>query len=111
MMQLVRPTEDHLSSYVAALEGGWSPNNERGLAATLEELALIRADAPSFVRSLDHRNASGAQVTMPDGSTVPRLPGFRLWMWDGEFAGSIGFRWQQGTTALPPCCKRPGNTC
>jgi predicted acetyltransferase len=25
-------------------------------------------------------------------------------MWDGEFAGSIGFRWQPGTTELPPYC-------
>jgi predicted acetyltransferase len=25
-------------------------------------------------------------------------------MWDGEFCGSIGFRWQPGTTALPPYC-------
>jgi predicted acetyltransferase len=25
-------------------------------------------------------------------------------MWDGEFCGSIGFRWQPGTTALPPHC-------
>jgi predicted acetyltransferase len=23
-------------------------------------------------------------------------------MWDGEFCGVIGFRWQPGTTALPP---------
>ena len=25
-------------------------------------------------------------------------------MWDGEFVGSIGFRWQPGTEALPPSC-------
>jgi predicted acetyltransferase len=25
-------------------------------------------------------------------------------MWDGEFCGSIGFRWQPGTTDLPPYC-------
>jgi predicted acetyltransferase len=23
-------------------------------------------------------------------------------MWDGEFCGSIGFRWQRGTSGLPP---------
>jgi predicted acetyltransferase len=33
---------------------------------------------------------------------VPRLPGFRRWLWDGEFCGTIGFRWQPGTSALPP---------
>jgi predicted acetyltransferase len=25
-------------------------------------------------------------------------------MWDGEFCGTIGFRWQRGTTELPPYC-------
>ena len=25
-------------------------------------------------------------------------------LWDGEFCGSIGFRWQPGTEALPPHC-------
>jgi len=33
-MHLVCPSQEHLPSYVAALERGWSPNNERGLAAT-----------------------------------------------------------------------------
>ena len=26
---------------------------------------------------------------MPDGSFVPRLPGYRRWLWDGKFCGSI----------------------
>jgi predicted acetyltransferase len=25
-------------------------------------------------------------------------------MWDGEFCGSIGFRWQHGTSSLPSYC-------
>lgn len=25
-------------------------------------------------------------------------------MWDGELAGTIGLRWQNGTPALPPWC-------
>jgi predicted acetyltransferase len=25
-------------------------------------------------------------------------------MWDGEFCGTIGFRWQPGTEVLPPHC-------
>ena len=33
---------------------------------------------------------------------MPRLPGYRRWLWDGEFCGPIGFRWQPGTSALPP---------
>jgi len=35
---------------------------------------------------------------------VPRLPGYNRWIWDGEFCGRIGFRWQPGTEALPPTC-------
>jgi predicted acetyltransferase len=103
-MRLVLPTEDHLPSYVAALRRGWSPNNERGLAASQEELQLIETDPGSFIKSLDDREAQGPPVAMPDGSSVPRLPGFRRWMWDEDFAGSIGFRWQHGTAALPSYC-------
>jgi len=41
---------------------------------------------------------------MPDGSTVERLPGYRKWLRDGEFCGSIGFRWMPGTEKLPFYC-------
>ena len=41
------------------------------------------------------------QVLLPEAQ---RLPGFSRWMWDGEFCGSIGFRWQPGTEVLPPHC-------
>lgn len=104
MIQLVVPSEHHLPSYAAALRRGWSPNNERGAAAAMEELALIEADPAAFVASLDDRQGTGAPVKMPDGSVVARLPGFRRWIWDGEVAGSIGFRWQHGTVELPPYC-------
>lgn len=103
MIRLVVPAERYLPSYVAALERGWSPNNERA-AASQEELAEITKDPKAFVESLDDPEATGSPIKMPDGSSVPRLPGFRRWMWDGEFAGSIGFRWQRGTAALPPYC-------
>ena len=103
-MQLVRPTKVHLASYVAALERGWSADNERGIVAAQEELAKIESDAEAFIASLEDREAKGALVKLPDGSMVARIPGFRRWLWDGEFAGSIGFRWQPGTTALPPHC-------
>jgi len=99
-MQLVRPTTDHLPSYVAALERGWSADNTRAEAAQ-EELARIRADARAFIAGTEDREAEGPPVTLPDGSLVERLPGFRRWPWDGEFCGSIGFRWQPGTTELP----------
>jgi predicted acetyltransferase len=103
-MHLVRPAIEHLPSYVAALESGWSADNVRGREAAFEELALIRADAAAFLAAQVDRKAKGAPIRLPDGTLVPRIPGFRLWMWDGEFCGSIGFRWQPGTEALPPHC-------
>ena len=53
-------------------------------------------------RQPGHLEAKGSPITLPDGTTVPRLPGFRRWIWDGEAVGSIGLRWQRGTSALPP---------
>lgn len=103
-MKLVAPSEELLPFYASALQRGWTPNNERGRAAALEELELIAADPTAFIASLDDREGKGAFVAMPDGSMVPRLPGFRRWMWDGEVVGSIGFRWQPGTVELPPYC-------
>lgn len=103
-MTLVWPSREYLPGYIAALERGWSPDNVRGAAAAQEELARIAADANAFLASLVDREAAGDSVTLPDGTKVPRLPGFRRWLWDGEFCGSIGFRWQRGTEALPPHC-------
>jgi predicted acetyltransferase len=102
-MQLVQPASEHLSAYVAALRRGWSADNVRGAVAAQEQLARIEHDAAAFLASLDDRHAKGPPITLPDGSQALRIPGFIRWMWDdGEFCGSIGFRWQTGTTALPP---------
>lgn len=101
-MQLVRPAPGHLASYRAALERGWSADTVRGAAAAHEELQRIAADPAGFLASLDDREARGGPVTLPDGRQVPRLPGYRRWVWDGEFCGSINVRWQRGTPALPP---------
>jgi predicted acetyltransferase len=103
-MILVWPSREHLPSYVAALERGWSPDNLRGRAATEEQLGRIASDPGAFLASLVDREAAGDAITLPDGTTVPRLPGYVRWLWDGEFCGSIGFRWQRGTEALPPHC-------
>jgi predicted acetyltransferase len=102
-MRLVQPSIEHLDSYARALETGWSPNNMRAAQAQ-EELQKIKLDSVVFLASLDSTKHAGDPVTMPDGTTVPRLPGYRRWMWDGEFCGSIGFRWQWGTAELPPYC-------
>ena len=103
-MRLVWPSSEHLPGYVGALERGWSPDNLRGEVAAREELANIAANAPAFLASLVDIEATGSPIMLPNGTTVPRLPGYRRWLWDGEFCGSIGFRWQRGTEALPPYC-------
>jgi predicted acetyltransferase len=102
-MQLVWPSECYLPGYVSALERGWSPNNLRPETGR-EELAAIAKDAARFLEELVDRDAKGPPYPMPDGTLVPRLPGYRRWMWDGEFCGSIGLRWQRGNNALPPYC-------
>jgi predicted acetyltransferase len=70
----------------------------------MEELARIAEDPIRFLSEQSDREAKGPPVILPDGSRVARLPGYKLWMWDGEFCGAIGFRWQPGTTDLPPHC-------
>jgi predicted acetyltransferase len=103
-LQLVRPSLDYLPAYLAALERGFSPDNVRGEAAAMEEIAKISENAAAFLDSLEGLDPQGKTVTLPDGTTAPRLPGYRRWIWDGDFAGSIGARWQPGTSALPPHC-------
>ncbi len=103
-MNLVWPSTEFLPSYVAALQRGWSADNIRGRDAASEELASITKDQTAFLSSLVDREAAGEAIMLPDGSTVARLPGYRRWIWDGEFCGSISFRWQHGTTDLPAHC-------
>lgn len=102
-MRLVEPATNYLDSYVGALKRGWSPDNVRPDAA-IEQMALIEADPSTFLALQGDREALGPRIELPDGSWAERLPGFHMWMWDGEFAGSIGMRWRRGTTALPPTC-------
>ena len=73
-------------------ETGAGPSGESG---------DIAADPAAFVASLDDPEARGGPITLPDGSTVKRLPGYRRWMWDDGFCGSMNFRWQPGTSDLP----------
>jgi predicted acetyltransferase len=101
-IRLVKPSFAELPGYVTALRTGWSPDNVRRAEAAGEHLKRIAADAARFLESLDDQDAKGEPVRLPDGSFARRLPGFTRWIWDGEFCGSIGFRWQRGSNALPP---------
>jgi predicted acetyltransferase len=102
-MELIRPRAEHLPSYLDALRRGWSPNTEH-VGVDQAEIDRVLEDPDRFLALRDDREAAGGPIELPDGSTVPRLPGLSRWMWDGEFAGAINLRWQPGTRELPPTC-------
>ncbi|MEP6778300.1 MAG: GNAT family N-acetyltransferase [Gemmatimonadaceae bacterium] len=102
-MILVWPSQKYLDSYSNALRRGWAPDTRRPQSAQ-DELEQISHDANVFLERQVDREAKGESITLPDGSIVPRLPGYRRWMWDDEFCGMIGFRWQPGSNELPPHC-------
>ncbi len=93
-IKLVWPSRDYLPGYIAALERGWSLDNVRGEAATREQLSRIADDTDAFLARLVDREAVGDPIALSDGTLVSRLPGYQRWLWDGEFCGSIGFRWR-----------------
>lgn len=95
-LQLLEPSLECLSAYADALARGWSPNNIRDVSG--EQLDAIGKDRQLFVAAL---LSQAGTVRLPDGTEVPRLPNRVRWLWDGQFAGHIGLRWQAGTDALP----------
>jgi predicted acetyltransferase len=98
---LLKPARAALPSYEAALRRGWSPDNVRGRATAEDHLRRIANDADAFLASLDDPEGKGPPFTAPDGTLIPRLPGFNRWLWDDAFCGTINLRWQRGTSALP----------
>lgn len=100
-MNLVVPALEYLDAYAAALRRGFWSDNLRREESAREELAMIAADPADFVAALDDPEGKRPPITLPDGSTVKRLPGYRRWMWDDGFCGSVNFRWQPGTSELP----------
>ena len=100
-MELVRPTLEHAESFLSARDRGFSFDMNPDPEAIAQLTAEIRRDAAAYVASLNDRDPIGRTVTLADGSQAPRLPQETRWMWDGEFAGSISFRWQPGTDTLP----------
>lgn len=103
-LKLVKPSAEYLAGYKAALERGWGPDNVRELESAKDHLERIAEDSKLFLDQLDDPGGKAGPVMLPDGSKVPRLPGFNRWMWDTDFCGNISFRWQPGTPELPPTC-------
>ncbi len=103
VVTLLKPDRQHLAAYVEALRRGWSPDNIRPGITAADELARAGADPEAFVASLDDPEGRGPPITLPDGTQSKRLPGFRRWIWDDVFCGSISFRWlERGCPDLPP---------
>lgn len=100
-MNLVVPALEYLDAYADALRRGFWSDNLRRAESAREELEKIAADPAAFVASLDDPEARGGPIKLLNGGTVKRLPGYRRWMWDDGFCGSVNFRWQPGTSDLP----------
>ena len=103
-MEIVRPEEVHLESYKLALLKAISLGTVVRLEEAQRNLSEIEIAPESFLAKQDDPNALGGEIKLSDGSLVPRLPGFTRWIWDGEVCGEINFRWNVGTTDLPPHC-------
>jgi predicted acetyltransferase len=103
-MELVRPTLEHLDSYrralIRELGAGTAPYPDEAE----NQLHEIETDPEFFLAKQEDRQALGGDVKLPDGTYVPRLPNISRFMWDGEACGRINFRWQDGSTDLPPEC-------
>ncbi len=98
-MKLVIPAIEYVPSYLAALESGWT--FDAFFTGGVENAINLARSSPEVLVDTLHGKVSET-VTLPSGDPVPRLPSTMRWMWDGEFAGSINERWQNGTTVLPP---------
>lgn len=91
---------DLLDDYRAALRRGFYSNTLRPDSG-LEELADIDRDPEGYIDFLLDRTNGGSPHILPDGTEVEWIPGYRKWIWDDGFCGTIGLRWLPGTTELP----------
>lgn len=101
---LATPSRALLPGLIAAMERGYASDEVPGAATAAAHLRDVISNPDHYIALLDDREGKGPPVQLPDGSFVPRLPGFRLWMWDGEYSGGISLRWRPGTVELPPTC-------
>ena len=97
-VHLVAPSRDRLRAFEAAVAGGWSPNTTRDVTA--ETLDALRTDPDRYLAELN--GTQEGTIVLPDGTTVPRLPGRVFWIWDSTFSGVINIRHVPGTEDLPP---------
>jgi predicted acetyltransferase len=103
-MEILRPTLENLESYRIGVTRTLEMGDELNPEYLEDQLKKISENAERFIAFQDDPDGLGGDVPLPDGSFVPRLPGFSRWMWDGEVCGSINFRWEKGSTELPDYC-------
>lgn len=96
---LVEPSHDWIDAFEAALARGWSPHTERDVSA--EQLTELREGRDAF---LEEMLRPRRLLRLTDGRQVAKLPGFVRWIVDGEFCGTINFRYVPGTERLPAYC-------
>lgn len=97
--ELIEPRKELLPQVLECIRRS-TPDDEVDAFITEKEIARIESDPDAYMRSLD----GDGTLEFPNGTVVPLLPSITRWMWDGELAGGINFRWQPGTTDLPPTC-------
>jgi predicted acetyltransferase len=97
-VEIVEPSVEHVPSYLSALKNGWT--FDAFFTGGVDNALNLARNSPDLLVQTLNGGHSGT-VTLPNGEPVPRLPTVMRWMWDGEFAGSINVRWQDGTTELP----------
>lgn len=91
-MELRWPSLELLPDYLAALERGWSPSSSNP-ELRRKQIETIEADPDGFLAKEVDLEGTGPPIELPDGTTFPRIPGYRKWIWDSEFCGGISFRW------------------
>ena len=93
MTLLVIPTRTDLDTYLDALRRGWSPDNSsRASLTAVEHARQIDTDPDAFLAMHDSPRPNDL-IILPDGSSAPRLPSIRRWIWSGGFCGTISLRW------------------
>jgi len=98
-LELIEPRKELLPVLLECIRR--SPTNDPvDEFITNKEIERIESDPDAYMRSLEGEGT----LEFPNGTVVPLLPSITRWMWDGELAGGINFRWQPGTTDLPPTC-------
>lgn len=98
-LELIEPRLELLPQLLDCMRRS-TPRNEVDAHMTAKEIEEIEHDPHAYLRGLEGEGT----LEFPNGTVVPRLPSITRWMWDGELAGGINFRWQPGTVDLPPTC-------